>query len=98
MECILYERIPVPIARQLMLTGSVEPDSPKNVSVMFVDICNLKKTIENASPEQIVQLLNGVFWSQDELFDTTTRNVHKLDTIGDKTIVVSGVCHRVVSG
>ena len=60
MECILYEKLPVTVARQLMYDGFVPPERPKNVSVMFANIHKLMKTTETMHPEELVKMLNQV--------------------------------------
>ena len=66
MEAILYERIPVPLAREFMTYGSVKPERPQNVSVMFANIHRLRHASkvllsagEGGAVESVVQDEDG---------------------------------------
>ena len=92
MERILYEKIPVPVARQWMTNGRVEPERPQNVSVMFANVHRLMLTTQDMTPEQLVELLNSAFSAIDALLGRAEHeNIHKLETIGDQYLVASGL-------
>ena len=79
METILYEKIPVTIAQQLMSEGRVPPQRFEEASVMFAGIHRLRNITDTLTPEEVVDLLNSVFASIDSLIDRTPFDIHKID-------------------
>ena len=89
-ERLLRNTLPDPIARQL----KDAPDQPiaerhADVSVLFCDIVGFTRLSERLDAERLVDVLNEVFSTFDDLADR--HGVEKIKTIGDAYMVAAGL-------
>ena len=64
-------------------------DSFSEVSVLFADIVGFTDFAAQASPEELIAMLNSIFTVFDEL--SGERNLEKIKTIGDEYMVAAGL-------
>ncbi|XP_069986991.1 atrial natriuretic peptide receptor 2-like [Penaeus vannamei] len=90
---LLYQMLPVVVAKQLKQNKQVPAESFESATVYFSDIVGFEELCADSSPLQIVQLLN----MQYRVFDSRLEqyNVYKVETIGDAYMVVSGLPKRI---
>ena len=88
-EQLLLNILPQPIAERLKQEEKTIVDSFSNAAVMFADIVNFTAISSNLSPEEVVDLLNSVFSTFDQLAEL--KRLEKVKTIGDAYMVVGGV-------
>ena len=90
-EELLLNILPQPIANRLRGGEESIADSFTEVSVLFADLVNFTVLASQRSPEEIVDLLNGLF----TLFDAAAHQfgIEKIKTIGDAYMAVCGLPH-----
>jgi class 3 adenylate cyclase len=88
-ERLLLNVLPAPVARRLKETDSVIADAYPEATVLFADIVDFTPLADGMDPAEVVQLLDSVFTSWDEL--AAHYGVEKIKTIGDAYMVVGGV-------
>lgn len=88
-EQLLLNILPQPIAERLKQGEKTIVNSFKQAAVMFADIANFTAISSNLSPEEVVDLLNSVFSTFDQLAEL--KRLEKVKTIGDAYMVVGGV-------
>ncbi|MGB7444818.1 MAG: adenylate/guanylate cyclase domain-containing protein [Coleofasciculaceae cyanobacterium] len=88
-EELLLNILPQPIAERLKQKQSCIADGFKEVTILFADIVGFTQLSARVSPEKLVNLLNEIFSTFDEL--TERHNLEKIKTIGDAYMVASGL-------
>lgn len=88
-ESLLLNMLPAEIARELKEEGLTKPRRFDSVSVLFADIVGFTPMSADMSPEEVVELLNGVFTHFDGL--ANRYGAEKIRTIGDSYMVAAGV-------
>jgi|GEM_PF-978492 len=88
-EQLLLSILPQPIAERLKQGEKLIVDSFKQAAVMFADIANFTAISSDLPPESVVDLLNSVFSTFDQLAEL--KRLEKVKTIGDAYMVVGGV-------
>jgi adenylate cyclase len=86
---LLHNMLPPPIAARLKLDSSPIADNPTDVSVLFADIVNFTPLSDAMSAPDLIDLLNEVFRTIDDLVDSL--GLEKIKTIGDEYMVAAGV-------
>ena len=88
-EDLLLNVLPAPIAEQLKQhEGSLAKDFD-DVTIMFADIVGFTPLAANMKPIELVDLLNQIFSTFDQL--TENYGVEKIKTIGDAYMVAGGL-------
>jgi hypothetical protein len=88
-ERLLLNVLLASIAARLKDTDAVIADAFADDTVLFADIVDFTRRSQQIAPEQVVQVLNGLFSVFDQL--AKQRGQEKIKTIGDAYMVV-GAC------
>ncbi len=88
-EQLLLNILPGCIADQLKESDQLIADSFTNVTVLFADIVGFTEISSQASPGELVELLNQIFSIFDQL--SQQYGLEKIKTIGDEYMVVGGL-------
>lgn len=88
-EELLLNVLPPAIAQRLKFEHRSIADGFPQVSVLFADIVGFTKMSERLSPEELVERLNLMFSSFDDLVDKL--KLEKIKTIGDAYMVAGGL-------
>ncbi|VDI67157.1 Hypothetical predicted protein [Mytilus galloprovincialis] len=88
-ERLLYQLLPISIARRMMKKKPIIPKQYDSVSIYFSDIAGFTDICSKSTPMQVIYMLNLLYIMMDaklEAFD-----VYKVETIGDAYMVASGL-------
>ncbi|UZQ55431.1 PAS domain S-box protein [Trichothermofontia sichuanensis B231] len=88
-ERLLLNVLPPAIARRLKQGQTTIAESFTTATVLFADIVDFTALASTTPPEAVVNLLNGIFSTFDQLVDHY--RLEKIKTIGDAYMVVGGV-------
>ena len=88
-ERLLLNILPEPIAARLKASPGVIADVFDDVTVLFADIVDFTPMSSQLSPHDLVQRLDDVFTTFDEL--CALHGLEKIKTIGDAYMAVAGV-------
>jgi class 3 adenylate cyclase len=88
-EELLLNVLPPSIAERLKAKDRPIADGFANVSVLFADIVGFTKMSERVTPSELVERLNLMFSSFDDLADKL--KLEKIKTIGDAYMVAGGL-------
>ncbi len=88
-ERLLHSILPKTIAEQLKRSPQTIVKRFEQVSILFADIVGFTILSERISPQEVVDILNGLFSKFDDLTDKY--QLEKIKTIGDAYMVASGV-------
>lgn len=92
-ENLLLNILPEAVARQLMQEQRTIAESFTEATVLFADIVGFTQLSSEIPPQDVVELLNHVFSTFDELAEK--HQLEKIKTIGDAYMVVGGLpSHR----
>jgi class 3 adenylate cyclase len=86
---LLRHALPEQVLAHLEHHETTGVDAFPDVTVLFADIVGFADVIKSASPEQVVDLLNGVFAAFDRAAERF--GLEKLKTVGDAYVVVAGL-------
>ncbi len=88
-EKLLLNILPEAIAKRLKQGDITIADSFAEATVLFADIVGFTQLSSTIDPEAVVELLNQIFSTFDQLAETY--KLEKIKTIGDAYMVVGGV-------
>jgi len=88
-EQLLLNILPKAIAAQLKQGAKVIAENFADVTVLFADMVNFTALSACLTPAELVEFLNHVFSTFDQLVDT--HGLEKIKTIGDAYLVVGGL-------
>jgi PAS domain S-box-containing protein len=88
-ERLLLNILPQRIAERLKRSPRTIADSFTDVTVLFADLVNFTQLATRISPQELVELLNKIFSTFDELVEQY--NLEKVKTVGDEYMAVSGM-------
>lgn len=92
-ENLLHNILPEPIADRLKLNESKTiADGHSSVTVLFLDLVNFTPLASEKKPEEVVYLLNKLFFMFDDL--TTHYKLEKIKTIGDAYMAAAGLLEQ----
>lgn len=87
-DSLLYQMVPKQVADKLKKSVHIDAEYFKSVTIFFSDICGFATISTTSSPMDIVQLLNTIYVTIDDLLDDY--DVYKVETINDCYMVASG--------
>jgi class 3 adenylate cyclase len=85
---LLLRIFPFEVAKELKFTSKSQAKRHDDVTVMFCDIANFTEISTNMQPETLVDWLNSVFSTVDQL--ALENGCEKIKTIGDSYMAVCG--------
>ena len=86
---LLHSILPAPIAEQIRQGQQTVVKRFEQVSILFADIVGFTVLSDRISPQEVVDILNGLFSKFDDLTDKY--GLEKIKTIGDAYMVAAGV-------
>lgn len=93
-EHLLLNILPQPIARELKSRqdGQAIAERFDGATILFADIVDFTSVAARIAPSSIVDMLNSIFSSFDQL--ASNHNLEKIKTIGDAYMVAGGIPTR----
>lgn len=88
-ENLLLNILPPQVAKRLKSGEKIIADDYPEVSVLFTDIVNFKEYGSKVPPNTLVESLNMIFTSLDDLVEQ--HGLEKIKTIGDAYMLVGGL-------
>jgi class 3 adenylate cyclase len=88
-ERLLLNVLPAPIAQRLKQQPEVIADGYAEVSVLFADLVDFTHHSQQATPAQVVTLLDRLFSAFDQL--ARRQGLEKIKTVGDAYMVAGGL-------
>ncbi|KAG2522147.1 hypothetical protein BBO99_00004964 [Phytophthora kernoviae] len=92
-KALLNSMLPESIVVQLQCGRELIADEYAEATVLFAEVCDFDLFSSKLQPQQVVDLLNILFYKFDKLVDV--HHVHKVETIGAVYMVVGG-CPDVI--
>lgn len=86
---LLLNILPAPIVTQLKFSSDTIADQHSEVTVLFADIVEFTDLAREATPSEVVTLLNTIFCCFDTLAEEL--KLEKIKTIGDAYMVAGGL-------
>lgn len=87
-KALLNSMLPESIVVQLQCGRELIADEYAQATVLFAEVCDFDYISSKLKPQQVVELLNILFFKFDKLVDV--HHVHKVETIGAVYMVVGG--------
>ena len=87
-DSLLYQLVPKPVAEQLKQSKYIEAQYFKSATILFSDIFEFNRIIAECSATEIVDLLNQMYTTIDEIMEMY--DIYKVEAINDCCMVASG--------
>lgn len=94
-KSLLNSMLPESIVVQLQCGRELIADAYPYATVLFAEVCDFDFYSSKLQPEQVVELLNILFYKFDKLVDV--HHVHKVETIGAVYMVVGGCPDQIAN-
>jgi len=91
-DLLLSKMLPPLIAEELKLGKNPQPEYFASVTIYFSDCVGFGQICSDASPYQVVELLNDLYSIMDDIIESF--DCYKVETIGDCYVVASGLPTR----
>ena len=91
-DAFLHNILPVSVADEFRIKGSVEPKYLEDVTIIFTDFVGFSSLTEKLAAEDLVRMLHEYFSIFDEI--TARYGLEKLKTIGDSYMCAGGLPER----
>ncbi|MFH1982394.1 MAG: adenylate/guanylate cyclase domain-containing protein [Pseudomonadota bacterium] len=91
-ERLLYNILPVEVARELRRCGSAAPRRHASTSILFTDFEGFTTTVGTIPARKLVDELNRIFSAFDGIVEVC--GIEKIKTIGDAYLAAAGVPHE----
>ncbi|KAK2169730.1 hypothetical protein LSH36_7g04021 [Paralvinella palmiformis] len=88
---LIYSILPPSVANKLREGQPVEAVKYHAVTILFTGICYFNAFCSHNSPIKVVNLLNELYTKFDALSDPRAYDVYKVETVGDKYMLASGL-------
>ncbi len=88
-EMLLFDVLPAHIATRMMREETLIADHHDNVTVLFADLVGFTAYSSSHSATEVVQMLDGLFGSFDDL--CASYGVEKIKTLGDGYMAAGGL-------
>ena len=88
-EHALHSVLPGAVAKELRETGGVQARQFEDVTVIFTDLIGFTHSSENMRPQDLVDVLNEIFVTFDEIVQK--HGIQKIKTMGDGYIAAGGL-------
>jgi class 3 adenylate cyclase len=88
-ESLILNVLPASIARRLKAGERPLADRYEDVAVLFADLVDFTPMSEKLTPEEVVEMLDGLFSEFDVMAER--RGLEKIKTVGDAYMVVGGL-------
>ena len=79
-ETLLYQMLPVSVAKKLMQNQTVLPEQFSQVTIYFSDIVGFTTICSKSTPLEVVEMLGLIYKTFDNILDKYM--VYKVETIG----------------
>ena len=88
-ERLLYNILPVEIARELKEKGTTIPRRYEEITIIFTDFRGFTNTVATMPANKLVEELNDIFRDIDDIIDKY--GLEKIKTIGDSYMIAAGL-------
>jgi class 3 adenylate cyclase len=88
-ERLLYNILPVEIAKELKENGTILPRRYEEITILFTDFRGFTNTVAAMPANRLVAELNDIFKDIDDIIDKY--GIEKIKTIGDSYMVAAGL-------
>ena len=88
-ETVLYRVLPESVAERLKKGEENIAETIEDVTIIFTDLVDFTRLSSNMTPDKLVEILNDIFRSYDQLVENL--KLEKVKTIGDAYMVVGGL-------
>ncbi|CAD5114761.1 DgyrCDS3804 [Dimorphilus gyrociliatus] len=91
---LVYSILPPTVANRLRLGEPVEAKKYSSASILFSGIYDFNSFCNSNTPIKVVNLLNELYTKFDSLAEPQIYDVYKVETVGDKYMLASGLPER----
>lgn len=88
-ERLLYNILPVEVAKELQEKGMTTPRRYEEITILFTDFRGFTNTVATMPAGKLVEELNDIFQHFDDIIDS--HGLEKIKTIGDSYMIAAGL-------